>query len=113
MLLPSSLVDGIRTASGLTSLWHNKLQINLTPITADPGNALCRYCPMLDLNVCLTVSQKPCTGYRISEKELERVRIRFLACVKNACIIRDSISGLSCNLQAFMPDLFNDVQGAV
>jgi hypothetical protein len=84
MLLPSSPVDGIRFASGLTSLWHNRLQIKLAAITADPGNALCRYCeenveachqfPALGLNVCLTVSQKHCTGYRISEKELESVR---------------------------------------
>jgi hypothetical protein len=93
--------------------------MKLAAITADPGNSLYRYCeenvigchqfPALDLNVSLTISQNLCAGYRISGKELERLRIRFLACVKNASIIGDSISGLSCNLQAFTSDLFNDL----
>jgi hypothetical protein len=68
---------------------------------------------MLDLNVSLTKPQTPCTVHRISEKEFKRVSVRFLACVKNAYVISDSISVVSCNLQALPPDLFNDLQEAV
>jgi hypothetical protein len=60
-----------------------------------------------------TVPQTPRAGDRISENEIERVSISFLACVKNAGIIRDSISGVSFNLQALPPDLFNDLQEVV